>query len=120
MACVLVVDDNEESRALMRYLLRCSGHDVLTAGNGADGLAAARRQVPDAVVVDLQMPVMDGFTLLAEMRKDPALGSIPALGVAAVTTQGQQEQALAAGFGGYLGKPIDPLGFVDALDGLLT
>lgn len=116
---VVVVDDNEESLALMTYLLRCSGYEVTTARNGLEGLDAARRDVPEFLIIDIQMPVMDGFALLQELKRDPVLGSIPAFGVTALATAGDRERVLGAGFSGYLSKPIEPATFISDIEALI-
>jgi CheY-like chemotaxis protein len=120
MALVLVVEDQVENRDLMSYLLRAFGHEVDTAGNGAEGLEAARRRRPDLAVIDIQMPVMDGLQLVAALKSDPALASIPAVGVTAFAMVGDRDRILAAGFDGYLTKPIEATTFVGELEGYLT
>jgi len=116
---VVVVDDNEEGLALMTYLLRCSGYEVATARHGLEGLEAARRDVPDLFIIDIQMPVMDGFALLKELKRDAVLRAIPAVGVTALATVGDRERVLAAGFDGYLSKPINPGTFVTDIEALI-
>jgi CheY-like chemotaxis protein len=116
MPLILVVEDNEESLALMDYLLCCFGHEVLQARNGAEGLETARGNPPDLVIIDLQMPVMDGFELLGKLREDAHLRSIPTIAVTALAMLGDRDRVLAAGFDGYLSKPIDPATFAAELE----
>lgn len=120
MSRVLIVEDNEENLALTGYLLRCFGHDVHTARNGAEGLEAAREVSPDLMVIDLQMPVMGGFELLGALKEDTALRSIPTIAVTALAMLGDRDRALAGGFDGYLSKPIDPEAFVPEVESLLS
>jgi CheY-like chemotaxis protein len=108
MARILVVEDQPENLELMAYLLRHFGHEVVTAADGRQGLEAARRELPDLMLIDIQMPVMDGLELLAAVRDDPRLAGVPAVGVTALAMVGDRERILAAGFDGYLSKPIDP------------
>lgn len=115
MARVLVIEDNPESLELMVYLLRAFGHEPLAARDGAEGLDAARRARPDLIVVDIQMPAMDGFEVVAALKGDPELALIPAIGVTAYAMVGDRDRILAAGFEGYLSKPIEPTTFVSNL-----
>jgi CheY-like chemotaxis protein len=120
MARVLVVEDQKENLDLMAYLLRAFGHEVITARNGAEGLEAARQARPDLMVIDIQMPVMDGLELVASVKDDAALATIPAVGVTAFAMVGDRDRILAAGFDGYVSKPIDPTSFVPTLEAFLA
>jgi two-component system cell cycle response regulator len=119
MARVLVVEDQAENRDLMAYLLRAFGHEVETAADGAEGLESARRRRPDLAVIDIQMPVMDGLELVGALKADPGLASVPAVGVSAFAMVGDRDRILAAGFDGYLSKPIEPTTFVGDLEAFL-
>lgn len=119
MARVLVVEDQLENRNLMAYLLRAFAHEVTTADDGAEGLTAARQDRPDLMVIDIQMPVMDGFELVAALKADPELAPIPAVAVTALAMVGDRDRILAAGFDGYLSKPIDATTFVGELETFL-
>jgi CheY-like chemotaxis protein len=116
MACVLVVEDKAENLDLMVYLLQAFGHDTLVARDGADGVAIVTRDRPDLVVMDLQMPVMDGYEAASLLKADPGLSSIPLVAVTAYAMVGDRERIMAAGFDGYLTKPIDPQVFVRELE----
>ncbi len=120
MARVLVVEDQKENLDLMAYLLRAFGHEVITAGDGVEGLEAARQTRPDLMVIDIQMPVMDGLQLVAAVKGDGALAPIPTVGVTAFAMVGDRDRILAAGFDGYLSKPIDPMSFVAELERFLV
>ena len=115
-----MVEDQKENLDLMAYLLRAFGHEVVTANDGAEGLEAARRERPDLMVIDIQMPVMNGMELVAAVKADAALASIPAVGVTAFAMVGDRDRILAAGFDGYLSKPIDPTSFVADLEAFLA
>jgi two-component system cell cycle response regulator len=120
MARVLVVEDQKENLDLMAYLLQAFGHEVITAGDGAEGLEAARQERPDLMVIDIQMPLMNGLELVAAVKGDPALAPVPAVGVTAFAMVGDRDRILAAGFDGYLSKPIDPTTFVAELERFLV
>jgi CheY-like chemotaxis protein len=116
MALVLVVEDQDENLDLMVYLLTAFGHETLVARDGAEGVAVAAQARPDLVVMDLQMPVMDGYEAAARLKADPGLAEIPLVAVTAYAMVGDQEQILRRGFDGYLTKPIDPEVFVSELE----
>lgn len=115
-ALILVIEDNPESMELASYLLRCAGYRALTAADGAEGVCIARREKPDLIASDLQMPVLDGFGVLKEVRTDPVLASIPVVAVTALSMLGDRQKILNAGFDGYISKPIDPSVFVAQLE----
>src|SRR5580693_10613317 len=116
MALVLVVEDQDENLDLMVYLLTAFGHQTLVARDGAEGLAVAAQARPDLVVMDLQMPVMDGYEAATRLKADPGLARIPIVAVTAYAMVGDQERILQRGFDGYLTKPIDPEVFVTELE----
>ena len=116
MACVLVVEDKAENLELMVYLLNAFGHEALVARDGAEGVAVVSQERPDLVVMDLQMPVMDGYEAAALIRADPELSCTPLVAVTAYAMVGDRERIMAAGFDGYLTKPIDPQTFVGELE----
>jgi two-component system cell cycle response regulator len=116
MARVLVVEDQPENLELMVYLLQAFGHETLTAGNGAEGVAAVTQGRPDLVVMDLQMPVMDGYEAAKLIKADPVVSAIPLVAVTAYAMVGDRERIMACGFDGYMTKPIDPQTFVRELE----
>ena len=120
MARVLVVEDQAENLELMVYLLQAFGHQTLTAGNGAEGVAAVSQDHPDLVVMDLQMPVMDGYEAARLLKADPAVATIPLVAVTAYAMVGDRERIMACGFDGYMTKPIDPQTFVRELERYLA
>lgn len=115
-AVVLVVEDDMGSRDLVEYLLRSAGYDVIGAMNAREGLEWCERITADLVLCDLQMPGLDGFGFLAEARKKPGYEKIPIVAVTAFTMLGDRDRALAAGFNGYISKPIEPERFVAAIE----
>ena len=120
MARVLVVEDKPENLELLAYLLTAFGHQPLVAHDGVEGVAFARELHPDIVVMDLQMPRMDGYQAARAFKSDPELRDIPLLAVSAYAMVGDREKVIAAGFDGYLTKPIDPETFVKDVERLLA
>ena len=117
---MLVVEDQAENLDLMVYLLTAFGHKALVARDGAEGITVAGQERPDLVVMDLQMPVMDGYEAASRLKKDPELSAIPLVAVTAYAMVGDRERIMAAGFDGYMTKPIDPTVFVRELERYLT
>ena len=111
MARILVIEDNAENRHLMRFLLAHHGHDVEEAVDGTDGLAKAQASPHDLVVLDLQMPGLDGYGVVEEIRADPQFDGLPVVAVTAFAMKDDRERVLAAGFDEYISKPIDPKTF---------
>lgn len=118
-ARVLVIEDNPINLELMVYLLEAFGFRVDTAAEGLQGLDAARRMRPDVVLCDIQMPVMDGFAVVRAMKADAELRRIPVIAVTAFAMVGDRDRILAAGFDGYLSKPIDPAHLVETVNAAL-
>lgn len=115
MARILVIEDNPTNLELMSYLLTAWGHEVSTAVDGAQGLAAAHAQRPDLVVCDIGMPGMDGYEVARALKADPATATFPLVAVTAYAMVGDQEKALRAGFDAHVSKPIDPEGLMASL-----
>jgi two-component system cell cycle response regulator DivK len=106
MKRILIVEDKPSSRELLRTVLEQQGYAVEEAGDGEEALRKAQERPPDLVLMDLQIPVRDGFEVVSEIRKDPRLQAIPVVAVTASAMQGVRERALAAGFTGYISKPV--------------
>ena len=106
MTLVLIVEDNPRNLKLVRDLLEHAGHRTLEAATAEDGLALARAHRPDLVLMDVQLPGMDGVEALARLRADPATERIPVVAVTAFAMEDERARFAAAGFDGYLEKPI--------------
>jgi len=104
---ILVVEDNEQNRTLVKDVLEFHGFLVIGAANGADGVARAREFLPDLILLDIQMPVMNGFAALQALRDDPASRRIAVVALTSFAMKGDREKIMAAGFQGYIAKPID-------------
>lgn len=113
MAQVLVVEDNPASLDLMVYLLKAFGHAPLSARDGLEGIEAARREHPDLILCDIQLPGADGVEVCHQLKKDPTLRDIPLVAVTAYAMVGDREKLLSQGFDGYLSKPMNPETFID-------
>ncbi len=106
MKKVLVADDKATGRELVRTILENTGYEVHEAANGAEAVDQARTVRPDLIILDIHMPEMDGFGVVAELRRDPAFASTPIIALTASAMMGDRERAIAAGFTGYITKPI--------------
>lgn len=119
MANILIIEDNPTNMELMVYLLKAFGHRVFQATEGETGLATAHSKSPDLVLCDLQMPGMDGYEVARRIRLDPSLNSIPVVAITAYAMVGDRDRVLAAGFDGYIPKPINPELFVGEVEAFL-
>ena len=119
VARVLIIEDNKANLELAEYLLKASGYITLTATDGEEGVRTARKEHPDLIICDLQMPVMDGYEVVRELKKDPQLRSTPVIAVTALSMPGDRKQVMSAGFDGYLSKPIEPETFAGTVGGFL-
>ncbi|HUJ29363.1 MAG TPA: response regulator [Myxococcales bacterium] len=106
-ALILVIDDKELNLKLVRQLLERRGHRMVEARSAAETMERLQAERPDLILMDVQLPDVDGLTLTRELKKDPAFRDIPIIAVTSCAMPGDREQALAAGCDGYLTKPID-------------
>ena len=104
---ILIVDDNAANLKLARVLLRAEGYEVQTARNAEEALAVLRRFRPRLILMDIQMPGMDGMELTRRLKADPATAGILVLALTSYAMKGDEERVLAAGCDGYIAKPID-------------
>jgi two-component system, cell cycle response regulator DivK len=104
---VLVVEDNDKNMKLIRDVLQATGYDTVEASTGDDAVKLALSQAPALVLMDIQLPGIDGVEALARLRDDERTASIPVLALTAQAMHGDRERFLAAGFDGYLSKPVD-------------
>ena len=110
---ILVIEDNPENLELVRYLVAAFGHEPLLARNGLEGLQIAANESPDLILCDIQLPDLDGLEVARRLQADPQLARIPRVAVTALAMVGDRERILAAGFDGYVAKPIAPESFLD-------
>ena len=111
-AQVLVVEDNEKNMKLFRDVLAATGYRTLEATSGGQAIDLATEHLPDLVLMDIQLPDIDGVEALARLRADDRTASLPILALTAQAMEGDRERFLAAGFDGYLSKPVDVADFV--------
>jgi len=104
---ILIAEDNPVNRELLREMLEIWGYDVSEAGNGREALESIARRRPDVLLLDLDMPVLDGFETIRQIRANPQSATLPVLAVTAYAMQGDREKILANGFDDYTSKPID-------------
>lgn len=120
MARILIIEDNVANLELMAYLLHAGGHDIDTAPDGEEGLAlAARQPAADIIISDVHLPRLDGYEVARQIKADSVLRDIPLVAVTALAMVGDREKVLAAGFDGYIPKPINPREFAAQVQSFL-
>ena len=120
MSTILIVEDNEKNMKLVRDILAFQGHQVLEAVTGEDGVRLAVEHVPQLVLMDIQLPGMNGIDALRVLRGDPATAGIPVIAVTASVMQQDRKLILEAGFDSYLGKPLNLAEFLAAVNAALA
>jgi CheY-like chemotaxis protein len=105
-ASILIADDYDDNRELLRLMLETEGYRIREARNGRQALEAARAELPDLALVDLSMPVLDGWSLLRELRADERTRPLPCVAVTAFAADQDRHRALEAGFNAYISKPF--------------
>src|SRR5579864_8746190 len=118
-ARILVVEDNPANLFLMCYLLQSFGYSPTTAIEGPEAIPVARRDNPDLIICDIHLPKMDGYQVLKILRSNSQFHSTPIIAVTALAMMGDRERMLAAGFNGYIAKPIEPETFVTQIEAFL-
>lgn len=113
MPKILYIEDDANNRLLVRRILLASDFDVMEAANAVDGIDIAKNNPPDLILMDINMPGMDGLTATKQLRGIPGLSHVPIIALTANVMQGDKERTLAAGCDGYIGKPIDVDKFPD-------
>jgi len=105
---ILVVEDQADNRQIIRDMLAPTDYEITEAENGEEALAAIAKQRPDLILMDIQLPVMDGYTATSRIKADPALRSIPIIAVTSYVLSGEEKKARAAGCDDYVPKPFSP------------
>ena len=116
---ILVVEDQEDNKQILRDLLGSVGIEIVEADNGRDALALAARHKPDLILMDIQLPIMDGYEATRRIKADPALKSIPIIVVTSYALSGDETKARAAGCDAYVTKPYSPRQLLAAIRKLL-
>jgi len=115
MSTILIVEDNPRNMKLVRDVLQVKGHGTLEATTAEDGIAIAKEKLPDLVLMDIQLPGMNGIQALRELRADAATAKIPVIAVTASVMQQDRTMITEAGFDGYIGKPINLAEFLQTV-----
>jgi two-component system cell cycle response regulator DivK len=105
---ILVVEDQEDNRRILRDLLTNAGYEIIEAENGEQGLAVAARERPDLILMDIQLPLLDGYEVTRRIKADPALRAIPIIAITSYALSGDENKARAAGCDAYVTKPYSP------------
>ena len=119
MSTILIVEDNEKNMKLVRDILQFRGYKTLEAATGAEGVRLAREQQPDLILMDIQLPDIDGIAALREIRKDAALDATPVLAVSASVMPEDQHKIVSSGFDAFLTKPISLKPFLATVERFL-
>jgi two-component system, cell cycle response regulator DivK len=106
--CILVVEDQEDNRQILRDLLTSGGFDMIEADNGADAITAAETNRPDLILMDIQLPILDGYEATRRIKANPDLKSIPIIVVTSYALSGDEDKARRAGCDDYVAKPFSP------------
>jgi two-component system cell cycle response regulator DivK len=120
MSLILIVEDNEKNLKLVRDILQVKGYATIEAGTAEDGIRLAGERKPDLVLMDIQLPGMNGIEALKVLRADPALAAIPVIAVTASVMQQDRNLITQAGFDGYIGKPLNLKEFLEAVRATLA
>jgi len=113
---VLVIEDNEQNLYLVTFILERHGYEVDAARDGGEGIDLAARLKPDVILLDIQLPVVDGYAVARELRTNAALDQVPIIAVTSYAMAGDRDKALGAGCNGYIEKPINPETFMQQIE----
>jgi two-component system cell cycle response regulator DivK len=117
---ILLIEDNEQNRYLATFLLERAGYAVVPAFDGMQGIEIAGQILPQLILLDIQLPRMDGYAVARALRSNPMLKNVPIVAVTSYAMMGDKEKSLAAGCSGYMEKPINPETFVADIERFLT
>ena len=120
MSTILIVEDNEKNMKLVRDILRHQGHTTLEAVTGADGVRLAQERRPDLILMDIQLPDIDGIAALRQIRAQPNLDATPVIAVSASVMPDEQQKVVSSGFDAFITKPIDLKRFRETVHRFLT
>ncbi len=117
---ILLIEDNEQNRYLVSFMLENHGYNVVTALDGPQGIERAVEKRYDLILLDIQLPEMDGYAVAEALRKNPVTRGVPIVAVTSYAMVGDREKALASGCNGYIEKPINPETFVTEIERFLS
>ena len=115
MSLILIVEDSDKNLKLVRDVLQVKGYETLEAGTAEDGLELARARAPDLILMDIQLPGMNGIDALKALRAEPATAAIPVVAITASVMQQDRQEIMRAGFNGFIEKPINLRKFLDTV-----
>jgi len=116
---IIYIEDNDQNFYLVNFILNAQGYDILRARDGREGIELASKIRSDLILLDIQLPEMDGYTVARELRSNPDLSAVPIVAVTSYAMSGDREKAFKAGCTGYIEKPINPLSFVTQIEDYL-
>lgn len=117
---ILYIEDNEQNYYLVDFILKNAGYTVLRAKDGLEGIEKAEQSRPDLILLDIQLPLMDGYEVARKLRSKSQLAKLPIVALSSYAMAGDRQKALAAGCNGYIEKPINPSTFLAELNQYLT
>jgi two-component system cell cycle response regulator DivK len=120
MSKILYIEDNEQNLYLVMFILKNHGHEVCAARDGQEGIRMAAEARPDLILLDIQLPSMDGYAVARRLRANAELAGTPIVAVTSYAMAGDREKALAAGCNGYIEKPINPETFMQQVEDHLS
>jgi two-component system cell cycle response regulator DivK len=115
MAKILVIEDNRQNMYLCTFILTSHHHEVIQAFSGREGIESAEKNLPDLIILDIQLPEMDGYAVAREIKQNPRTSGIPIVAVTSYAMAGDRERVLGAGCEGYIEKPINPDTFMEEI-----
>ncbi|CAG0938873.1 Polar-differentiation response regulator DivK [Candidatus Brocadiaceae bacterium] len=116
---ILIIEDNEQNMYMLTYLLESNNYQVIKAFTGVEGIRVASESFPDAILLDIQLPEMDGYTVARNLRSIRELDSAPIIAVTSYAMVGDREKVMDSGADGYIEKPIDPDTFIQQMETIL-
>ena len=117
---IFLIEDNDQNRYMVTFLLEKHGYEVESAMDGPSGIELASRVLPSLILLDIQLPRMDGYAVARELRRNPVLANTPVVAVTSYAMPGDREKTIAAGCNGYIEKPINPDTFVAEIERYLN
>lgn len=117
---ILIIEDNEQNMYMLSYLLNKSNYKALEAFNGIDGIKLAQKNNPEIILIDIQLPDMDGYEICKELRNNELNKNVTIIAVTSYAMGGDREKAIEAGADGYLEKPINPETFIEEMESIIN
>jgi CheY-like chemotaxis protein len=116
---VLIIEDNKQNMYMLSYLLESENYEIIQAFSGTTGIIAAKNNKPDIILLDIQLPEMDGYTVAVKLKEDEELRNVPIITVTSYAMPGDREKAIQSGAIGYIEKPINPDTFISQMESFL-